>query len=311
VAPVAPAGIVAAHDVSKWMGEVVAVNAVSFGIGPGVTALLGPNGAGKSTLLRLLCGLTGPSRGQVRVLGIDPRHDLAVRARIGLAPQQEGVFEIHTAFEFVQMAGILHGIDAPGDAARAALRRVELDPDDTRRIGAYSKGMRQRVKLAQAIVHDPAVLFLDEPLTGLDPRQRAHLIELVQDIGAQGRCILLSSHVLEEVERFGSRVLVMAQGRLAAQGDFRAIRDLMDDRPHRIRIRTDQPRAIATALLRDGLAVGVHLDGTDTVIVETTTVHDFRRGVARAATGAGARLREVRPLDDDLESVFRYVVGAP
>jgi ABC-2 type transport system ATP-binding protein len=291
------------------MGEVVAVNAVSFGIGPGVTALLGPNGAGKSTVLRLLCGLTAPSRGSIEVLGVNPRVDLDVRRRIGLAPQQESVFEVHTAFEFVRFAGILHGLPDADGAARDVLRRVELDPDDPRRIGAYSKGMRQRVKLAQALVHDPAVLFLDEPLTGLDPRQRAHLIDLVHGVGEEGRCVLLSSHVLEEVERFGSRVLVMAQGRLAAEGDFHAIRDLMDDRPHRIRVRCDRPREVASALLGANLAVGVLLDGDDSVLVDTTNVQAFRRGLARAARDHDAVLFEVKPLDDDLESVFRYVVG--
>jgi ABC-2 type transport system ATP-binding protein len=303
--------MIVVRDVSKWFGDVVAVNGVTFGIRPGVTALLGPNGAGKSTILRLLCGLTGPSRGSVEVLGVDPKTDLAVTRRIGLAPQQEGVFEVQTALEFVRLAAVLHGLPAADTAATSALELVEMDPYDRRPLGTYSKGMRQRVKLAQALVHEPDVLLLDEPLTGLDPRRRLHLIDLVHRLGEAGTCVVVSSHVLEEVERFGSRVLVMAQGRLAAEGDFRAIRELMDDRPHRIRIRSDRARAIATGLLEADLAVGVRLEDAATVVVDTTEVQSFRRDLAGLARGADARLVEVQPLDDDLESVFRYIVGSP
>ena len=186
---------------------------------------------------------------------------------------------------------------------------VELDPDDPRRIATYSKGMRQRVKVAAALVHDPDVLVLDEPLTGLDPRQRRHLIDLFHQLGETERCVLVSSHVLDEVERFGSNVLVIAKGRLAATGDFRAIRDLMDDRPHRLRLTTDKPGTLAGALLGAGTVMGVQLTGDDTVLVETTDVSRFRALVARVAVEQGAHLREVAPLDDDLDSVFRYLVG--
>jgi len=298
---------------SKWFGDVVAVSDVSFSIGPGVTALLGPNGAGKSTLLRMLCGLTGADQGTVRVLGADPRTDLAVRARIGIVPQQEAVFEALDAFEFVRLAAVLNGVPDPDAAARGALGIVELDPDDDRRVTAYSKGMRQRVKVAQALVNDPALLVLDEPLTGLDPRQRAHMIELFAWLGEQGRCVIVSSHVLDEVERFGSRVLVVAQGRLAATGDFRAIRDLMDDRPHKIRVRTDKPRELATVLVDRVGVLGITLEPpaagrSGGVVVDTTDAATFRRLVAVAARDVGATLWEITPLDDDLESVFRYLV---
>ena len=298
---------------SKWFGDVVAVSDVSFSIGPGVTALLGPNGAGKSTLLRMLCGLTGADQGTVRVLGADPRTDLAVRARIGIVPQQEAVFEALDAFGFVRLAAVLNGVPDPDAAARGALGIVELDPDDDRRVTAYSKGMRQRVKVAQALVNDPALLVLDEPLTGLDPRQRAHMIELFAWLGEQGRCVIVSSHVLDEVERFGSRVLVVAQGRLAATGDFRAIRDLMDDRPHKIRVRTDKPRELATVLVDRVGVLGITLEPpaagrSGGVVVDTTDAATFRRLVAVAARDVGATLWEITPLDDDLESVFRYLV---
>jgi ABC-2 type transport system ATP-binding protein len=299
---------------SKWFGDVVAVSDVSFHLGPGVTALLGPNGAGKSTLLRMLCGLTPPDRGEVRILGEDPRRNLAVRGRIGIVPQQEAMFESLSAFEFVRLAGVLTGVADPEATAVWALRTVELDPDDRRKTTTYSKGMKQRVKVAQALVNDPAVMVLDEPLTGLDPRQRNHLIDLFGTLGEQGRCVIVSSHVLDEVERFGSRVLVVAQGRLAAVGDFRAIRDLMDDRPHRIRVRTDRARELATELIAHGGVLAVRLEPAIAgrapgVVVETTDAPGFRRAVARAAVTVDAQLLEVSPLDDDLDSVFRYLVA--
>lgn len=308
--PVNPTDLpVVVDHVSKWFGGVVAVSEVSFAVGPGVTAVLGPNGAGKSTLLRLLCGLTPPSQGTVRIFGVDPRTDAGARSRIGLVPQQETMFDTHTPLAFVRLAGILHGVDDPEAAARRCLGIVELDPDDTRGIATYSKGMRQRVKVAAALIHDPSILVLDEPLTGLDPRQRRHMIDLFHRLGDEGRCVLVSSHVLDEVERFGSRVLVLAKGRLAATGDFRAIRDLMDDRPHRIQIVTDAPAVLAGALLGAGSVSGVRLVSADTVHIETTDVHRLRSLVATTAVECGVHLREFAPLDDDLDSVFRYLVG--
>jgi ABC-2 type transport system ATP-binding protein len=305
--------VIEANGLSRWFGDVVAVSDVSFTIGAGVTALLGPNGAGKSTLLRMLCGLSPASRGTVRVLGADPRTDLAVRRRISIVPQQEAVFERMGALDLVRLAAVLTGVPEPEAAARNALSVVEMDADDPRPVTSYSKGMKQRVKVAQALVNDPAVLMLDEPLTGLDPRQRRHLIELFALLGEQGRCVLVSSHVLDEVERFGSRVLVIAQGRLAATGDYRAIRDLMDDRPHRIRVRTDKPREVAASLLLhagvEGATVVPARAGREpAVLVDTTDAPTFRRSVAAIAHSLDAQLWEVSPLDDDLESVFRYLV---
>jgi ABC-2 type transport system ATP-binding protein len=299
---------VVADGVSKWFGPLVAVSDVSFDVGPGITALLGPNGAGKSTMFRMLCGLAQPSKGTVQVLGRDPRSDAGVTRQIGLVPQQEGVFEPLTALEFVALSGRLHGLADPPGAAAAALEQVDLDPTDQRRLPAYSKGMRQRVKVAQAIVHDPSVLVLDEPLTGLDPRQRRDLVALFRRLGSEGRCVIVSSHVLDEVERLGSQVLVMSRGRLAAAGDFRALRALMDDRPMRILVRTDRPRELAGALVEGGSAVGVRLDGDETLELDTTDARALARALAPVARERGARLLEVRPLDADLEGVFRYVV---
>ncbi len=300
---------VVADGVSKWFGPLVAVSDVSFDIGPGVTALLGPNGAGKSTMFRMLCGLARPSKGRVSVLGRDPRLDTGVTRQIGLVPQQESVFEPLSAREFVTLSARLQGLPDPEAAATAALEVVGLDPSDRRRLPTYSKGMRQRVKVAQAIVHDPAIVILDEPLTGLDPRQRAELVTLFRRLGAEGRCVIVSSHVLDEVERLGSQVLVMSQGRLAAAGDFHELRALMDDRPMRILVRTDRPRELGSALLAAGTAIGVRLDGADGVLeLDTTDARALARKLAPAARDNGARLFEVRPLDADLEGVFRYVV---
>ena len=295
--------------VSKWMGPVVALSDVSFAIGPGVTALLGPNGAGKSTLLRILCGLTSPSQGAVRVLGADPRTDLPLRRRVGLVPQQEALFEQVSALDIVSLSAGLHNVPDRHEAARRALALVALDPDDGRPVRTYSKGMRQRVKVAAAMAHNPEILVLDEPLEGLDPRQRLRMIELFVQLGDQGRTVLVSSHVLDEVERFGSQVLVLAKGRLAASGDFRDIRELMDERPHRLRLRASDARRLAAALMAGGTVVGTHLESAESVLVDTTLVGAFRRAVAAVAAEHGIRLLEVTPLDDDLDSVFRYLVG--
>ncbi|MFQ5558111.1 MAG: ABC transporter ATP-binding protein [Acidimicrobiales bacterium] len=293
--------------VSKRFGDVVAVSDVSFVVGPGVTALLGPNGAGKSTLFRMLCGLTPPSQGTVRVLGVDARRDRVVRGRIGLVPQQDAMFERLSALEFVKLAAATHGVVDAADAARGALDRVQLDTREPKPVGSYSKGMRQRVKVAAALVNEPRVFVLDEPLTGLDPVQRRRMIALFHDLGAAGRCVLVSSHVLDEVARLGSRVLVIAQGRLAATGDYRALRELMDDRPHRVQVRASDPRRIAAALVESGTAVGVSVS-PELLVIDTRDAGRLGRELAPLARDLDVRLEEVRPLDDDLESVFRYLV---
>jgi ABC-2 type transport system ATP-binding protein len=231
-----------------------------------------------------------------------------VTALIGLAPQQESVFEPLTAHAFVRATAVLHGVPDPAAAAAEALRRVELDPDDTRKLPTYSKGMRQRVKLAQAIVHDPRVIVLDEPLTGLDPRQRSHMVGLFHRLGADGRCVIVTSHVLEEVERFGSNVLVLSKGRLAASGDFHEIRALMDDRPLRLRVRTDAARALGGALLGAGVVVGIRLEDDGSLLLDTQDARRLAHELPVLARAENARLLEIRPLDSDLEGVFRYLV---
>lgn len=294
---------------SKWFGSIVAVSDVSFELGPGVTALLGPNGSGKSTLLRMLCGLAQPSAGSVLVNGRNPRVDLGVTREIGLAPQQETVFEQLTARSFVRLTAILHRLPDPDAAAAIALDTVELDPTDRRKLPTYSKGMRQRVKLAQAIVHSPNLIVLDEPLSGLDPRQQLHMIELFHRLGNDGRCVIVASHVLEEVARFGSNVLVLAKGKLAASGDYRHIRALMDDRPRRVLVRTTRPQLLAGELMRSGVAVGARIEEADRLVLDTADARSLGRALAPAARAQDATVLEVRPVDEDLEDVFRYLVS--
>jgi ABC-2 type transport system ATP-binding protein len=301
--------VVEFDGVSKFFGGVVAVSDVSFTIEPGVTALLGPNGAGKSTVMRMLCGLASPSRGKVRLLGKDPRGAVEVFAHLGLVPQQEVVPEVLTAHEFVSLSAELSKVSGPDTAARRALGLVELDPDDPRPVRTYSKGMRQRVKVAASLVHDPDIIVLDEPLEGLDPRQRRHMINLFTQLGEQDRTVIVSSHVLDEIERLASRVLVMGKGRLLAVGDFHAIRELIDDRPHKLRVVTDKPRELAAGIMAAAEVVGVSIVRGN-VVVDTSDVAVFRTSVAAIAKQTDARLMEVVPLDDDLESVFRYLVGA-
>ena len=296
-------------NVAKWFGDVVALSGVTASIGRGLTALLGPNGAGKSSLIRVICGLTSPSQGSVRVLGRNPRTDPEVRKLIGIVPQQEKLPPGVTAHEFVAMAGALEGLRNPGEAARKAIQTVELDPDDRRQLSSYSKGMRQRVKIAQAIVHDPRILVLDEPLNGLDPRQRTRMAELFIRLGTEDRCVLVSSHVLEEVQELSSTVLVLAEGKLAAEGDFHAIRTLLDDRPHRIRLRSSDPLRLGSGLMGSGTVSAVQTGGGDAIVIDTWSVTPFRRRLPRLTQELGLHLLEVSPLDDDLESVFRYLVA--
>jgi ABC-2 type transport system ATP-binding protein len=297
------------NNVAKWFGEVVALSGVTASLGRGLTSLLGPNGAGKSSLIRILCGLTSPSQGTVRVIGKDPRTSRELRKVIGLVPQNERLPPGVTALEFVAMAGALQGMRDPIAAAGKAIETVELDPNDGRHLSSYSKGMRQRVKIAQAIVHDPRILILDEPLNGLDPRQRSRMAQLFIRLGKEDRCVLVSSHVLEEVQELSATVLVLADGKLAARGDFHDIRQLLDDRPHRIRLRSSDPLRLASGLIGSGTVSAVQTGGENSIVIDTWTVTPFRRRLPRLSQELGVHLLEVSPLDDDLESVFRYLVA--
>ncbi len=300
-------GAIELVHVSRWYGNVVAVNDISFSLGPGVTGLLGPNGAGKSTLLHLIAGLLRPSAGEVRVGGERAwRHPDAYR-RIGLVPEREAVPGFMTGREFAVFNARLQELPDPDAAAARAIATVDLEAAADRAIGGYSKGMRQRAKIAGALVHDPPILLLDEPFNGMDPRQRLHMIDLLRSMAAQGRTILFSSHILEEVERLADNVLVVYAGRLAASGDFREIRRLMTDRPHTFRVRSADDRRLAALLLSDPAVFGVEL-GEGRLTVRVADYAAFTRFLPRAGRDASISLFEVAPTDDSLESVFEYLV---
>jgi ABC-2 type transport system ATP-binding protein len=294
-------------NAARWYGNVVAVNDVSFSLGPGVTGLLGPNGAGKTTLLHMLAGFLAPSAGTVLVLGRSPSRDPSVYRQIGLVPEREAVYPFLTGFEYVRFNARLQGLHNADVASRDAIHRVGLDDAMDRPIGTYSKGMRQRAKVAGALVHDPQILLLDEPFNGMDPRQRMAMMDLLGQMAAAGRTILFSSHILEEVERVGTEILVMVAGRLAASGDYRAIRALMTDRPHTITIRSSDNRHLATLLMADPAIFAVEL-GKDLLSIRTAHLSAFRRLIAGASRSAGVRLFEVVSTDESLESVFDYLV---
>jgi ABC-2 type transport system ATP-binding protein len=293
-------------DLSVWFGPKVALSELSCSFGPGVTGLLGPNGAGKTTLMRAMTGLLGPNTGTVRVTGRDPRADRSVQRSLALVPEDEAVPPGLTARQLVRYVARLHGVRDPA-AADASLATVGLSDVADRRVGGFSKGMRQRTKVAAALVTDPTVLVLDEPLNGADPVQRAHLIDLFRHLGAEGRTVIVSSHVLHEVERLAERQIVLLRGRLAAAGDHRAIRDAMADRPRRVLVRTRSTRALAGALVELEAVSSVAVDGTE-LIVSSNRARDVAVALPRLARSLGARLDEVRPLDDSLESMFRELV---
>jgi ABC-2 type transport system ATP-binding protein len=305
-APVAAPAIELA-GAARWYGNVVAVNDVSFSLGAGVTGLLGPNGAGKTTLLHMLAGFLAPSAGTVRVLGRSPHRDPSVYRQIGLVPERESVYSFLTGFEYVRYNGRLQGLANADSAARVAIARVGLEDAADRPIGTYSKGMRQRAKVAGALVHEPQVLLLDEPFNGMDPRQRLAMMDLLGEMANAGRTILFSSHILEEVERIGTEILVMVAGRLAASGDFRAIRALMTDRPHTVTIHSSDDRKLATTLMADSAVFAVELQPNG-LSVRTAHLSAFRRIVATSCQAAQVRLLEVLPADESLESVFDYLV---
>ncbi|HEY8179823.1 MAG TPA: ABC transporter ATP-binding protein [Candidatus Limnocylindria bacterium] len=308
-APAEAAPAVDVANASRWYGNVVAVNDVTFRLGGGVTGLLGPNGAGKSTILHMIAGFLAPSSGSVTVAGRPTRGHPELYRRIGLVPESEAVYPFLTGRQFVVANARLQGMSGEQAAAAAAraIDHVELGNAQDRAIGTYSKGMRQRIKVASALVHDPPVLLLDEPFNGMDPRQRLQMMDLLRQMSGEGRVILFSSHILEEVERVAERVLVIVAGRLAASGDFREIRRLMTDRPHTFTVRSSDDRSLAAALMNEPSTAGVALDD-GLITVRTNDFGAFSRAVAGVAKRSNIRLHELLPTDESLESVFSYLV---
>jgi len=296
--------------VSRWYHNVVAINDVTMTIGPGVTGLLGPNGAGKSTLIAMMSGFLAPSTGTVTLDGEPLWRNEEVYRKVGLVPEREALFDYLTGRQFVVANAELHGLADPGAAAQRAIALIEMTDAQDREISTYSKGMRQRIKMASALVHDPGVLLLDEPFNGMDPRQRIHLMELLRTMGAEGRTVLFSSHILEEVEQVARQIEVVVSGRHAASGDFGAIRRLMTDRPNRFVLRTSADRLMASVLLADPSVRGARLRSEGGIELEASDFGRFSEVLPRLARDHGVRLHEVTPTDESLESVFSYLVSS-
>jgi ABC-2 type transport system ATP-binding protein len=304
------AAIVTATHLSKWYGQVSGLNDVTVTVPPGITGLLGPNGAGKSTFMKLITGQLKPSKGQVRVLGEPIWGNPALYTRIGFCPEQDAFYERMTGLEWVMALVRLNGMaeEAARAAATRALQAVDLLDAAGRKIGAYSKGMRQRVKLAQAIVHDPELLILDEPLSGMDPIMRRRTIRMIKDWARAGKSILVSSHILHEIEAMTSNILLINNGRILAEGNVHQIRSLIDEHPHSVYIRAQDPRALARAFLTEDDVISLRFEDS-AVVVETGRPDAFyTRLTGMAASGEAGAIEEVTSPDDNLQAVFKYLV---
>ena len=307
-APLAREPVIRLSGVSRWFGSVVAVSNISFDIEPGITGLLGPNGAGKTTLLRMMTGLAATSTGTITAFGEPVRDNPPLYRRIGVMSEHETVYDFLKGREFVRLMGKLRGVENLEAAVDRAIESVDLADAQHRLMGTYSRGMRQRMRLAATLVHDPEILVLDEPLNGADPRQRVHFQRLLEQLAAEGRTIVLSSHILEEVEELAESVLLIVNGRLAASGGFREIRAALDQRPYHVRVLCDAPRRLASAIVTLDSVEAVHLDPDGAVVILSRNVRDLQIELPRLAKSAAIRLRRVEPLDDSLESVFGYLV---
>jgi ABC-2 type transport system ATP-binding protein len=302
--------IVAAEHVSKWYGQVIGLNDVSVGVPPGITGLLGPNGAGKSTFMKLITGQLKPSKGVVKVLGEPIWGNPHLYFEIGFCPEQDSFYERMTGLEWVTALVRLNGLsDQDADAAaKRALTAVDLMDAANKKIGAYSKGMRQRVKLAQAIVHDPALLILDEPLAGMDPLARRRTIRMIREWARSGKSVIVSSHILHEVESMTGNILLINNGRILAEGDVHQIRELIDEHPHTVSVRAQEPRALAREFLSFGDVRSLKFE-EGAVIVETGKPDMFyARLTEMAASGQYGSIDEVTSPDDNLAAVFQYLV---
>jgi len=302
--------LVVADHVSKWYGQVIGLNDVTLTVPPGITGLLGPNGAGKSTFMKLVTGQLKPSKGSISVLGEPIWQHPDLYFRIGFCPEQDAFYERMTGLEWVTALVRLNGgseTQAKASAQRA-LEMVDLTDAAHKKIGAYSKGMRQRVKMAQALAHDPELLILDEPLSGMDPLARRKTIRLIRDWGRAGRSVIVSSHILHEIESMTSNILLINQGRILAEGDVHQIRDLIDEHPHTVHIKAEQPRALAREFLASDHVLSLRFED-DAVIVQTGRPDAFYAQLtAMAASNDLGAIHEVTSPDDNLQAVFEYLV---
>ena len=309
-APPAPPPVVSADHLSKWYGQVIGLNDVTVSVPPGITGLLGPNGAGKSTFMKLMTGQLRPSKGDVRVLGQPIWDNPALYARIGFCPEQDAFYERMTGLEWVTALVRLNGLDtaAAARAAARALATVDLMDAAHKRIGAYSKGMRQRIKLAQAFVHDPELLILDEPLSGMDPLARRRTIRLIRDWAKQGRSVVVSSHILHEIESMTSNILLINNGRILAEGNVHQIRALIDSHPHTVYIRAEDPRGLAREFLTRTDVISMRFE-PGAVVIETGKPDAFYSDLTDlVASGTVGAVEEVTSPDDNLQAVFQYLV---
>jgi ABC-2 type transport system ATP-binding protein len=303
--------VLACDAVTRWYGQVIGVNGVTCEIGPGVTGLLGLNGAGKSTLFKVMAGQLRPSKGRVLLLGHDLARHTGLYRWIGFCPEPDALYESMTGREMLVYLLRLHGFSQSdaADRAAAALERTHLTEDADRRVAGYSKGMRQKIKLAQAMAHDPKVMFLDEPFNGMDPVSRHESMALIRELGEEGKTVLVSSHILHEVEQMTSTILLIQNGRILAEGHVSDIRDLIERHPHQVRIACDQPRRLAATLVakEDVQGVRVEPDG-EHVIVETNRPRTFFASLPLIALEGETRIRGYTTADDDLKSLFEYLV---
>ena len=305
------AAIVTAEHVSKWYGQVIGLNDVNVSVPPGITGLLGPNGAGKSTFMKLITGQLRPSKGSVKVLGEPIWRNPHLYFQIGFCPEQDAFYDRMTGLEWVRALVRLNGLDEKDAdaAARRALTAVDLMEAADKKIGAYSKGMRQRVKMAQALVHDPQLLILDEPLSGMDPIGRRKTIRLIREWGRAGKSIIVSSHILHEIESMTSNILLINNGRILAEGDVHQIRELIDEHPHTVYVRADDPRRIAREFINADDDVRSLKFEPGAVVVETGKPDAFyARLTELAASGEFGNIDEVTSPDDNLQAVFQYLV---
>jgi ABC-2 type transport system ATP-binding protein len=300
--------VIELSNVSRWYGNVVAVNDITMTIGPGVTGLLGPNGAGKSTIIHMIAGFLGPSKGTLTVDGTPTWGNPDVYQVLGLVPERDSVYAFLTGEQFVRATAKLHKLSDIETVTRSAIEMTDMSDAADRKISTYSKGMRQRIKVAAALVHDPQILLLDEPFNGMDPRQRIHMMDLLAKLGTEGRTILFSSHILEEVERLSGTIQVMVAGRLAASGDFRAIRRLMTSRPHVFSVRSSDDRRLAAVLVGRPYTNAVEFTGKG-LQVRTSDFGAFCGQIAALTRDNDIALRELLPTDESLESVFGYLIS--
>ena len=299
---------IAVSGVSKWFGDVVAVNDVSFEARPGITGLLGPNGAGKTTLLYMIAGLASCSRGEARVLGEPVRDNPDLYRRLAFMPEREAVYPFLTGRQLVETSAKMRGLPDAADRAARAIADAGMADAQERRVGGYSRGMKQRIRLAAALVGDPEVVILDEPLNGTDPRQRVEFQDMMERLAADGKTVLISSHILEEVETLAARILLMLGGKLAAEGGFREIRAALDERAYQVRAVADAPRKLAAAVVAMDSVDSVSVAEDSSILIYSRNVSELQLALPRLARDGGIRLTRVEPMDESLESLFEYIV---